>query len=123
MACSRSRMSRSLLVALLALTTGISAQICVIKDCGEECDQMWFQVQRASTRHLLLERRVSSSSPFRVQADVRDCPFPCPPNVTAPCQVSPFAHCQTPFGPRSRSLRTCGSTFAATDVLRSGHAA
>ena len=66
MACSRSRMSRSLLVALLALTTGISAQICVIKDCGEECDQMWFQVQRASTRHLLLERRVSSSSPFRV---------------------------------------------------------
>ncbi len=49
MSCSRSRMSRSLLVTLLALTTGISAQICVIKDCGEECDQMWFQVHRPGT--------------------------------------------------------------------------
>jgi hypothetical protein len=59
MACSRSRMSRSLLVVLLALTTGISTQICVIRDCGEDCDQLWFQVHQPGT---LLERRVSSSS-------------------------------------------------------------
>jgi hypothetical protein len=42
-------MRRSLLVALLALTTCISAQICAIKDCGEACDQMWFQVRATCT--------------------------------------------------------------------------
>ena len=107
------------LAGLMACTT---AQICILKACDAECDQMWFEARLLARPSYAAHGRCKHFRPS-VQADAHDCP--CPSN-TSLCKVlssgSSCVRCSVAYL-LTTVRKTLASAFAATNLLRSGQRA